>query len=355
MSKKKKKKIAQMLAEEIEEAPRSRRRFWIGAGIGSLVLAAILGIAGSCYYGKTEEKPAEKTQTACQQSLPEKWTQCYNEEGVLLSEEYLASKYEIFKRHKQALNSPPELKKTLEDKLQAEVDAKVAEFEKNIAPEKYTPIVFYGMYAGTHCLQKLITDGDVMQKIMEIFNFTSKTPLFKELRQIAPSNDHKLVEQMLNCAVLMTHKRLTKDEKEIGDSKEEFLDHLRKKVGDCSDYSYAAANLYVLICHNLDRPDLTSKIRLVMGATVRPDGKFKGYHGWMQIYNPDGRWHDLQINEDYIEEDTPISMSTQALYKLIDREGNFYIPFVSTTIVPKKDGGYEIELRSHIPPIENGK
>jgi len=61
---------------------------------------------------------------------------------------------------------------------------------------------------------------------------------------------------------------------------ETFLEHLTEGEGDCSDYSFAVANIYYKICEMLGKTDLSDRIRIMLGMFVE-NGKPGLGHAWI--------------------------------------------------------------------------
>lgn len=347
MGKKNNKKKNGIKVEEArpEPKPKSRKKFWVGLGIAGLMFAAAAGIAGSCYNGKKEE-PTSKT--AYDTSLKERWARVTDEAGYFTFDNELQAKYEVFRENASIQAMPAGKKEGTEKTFFERLNRELAAFENNPVPEMYNEDVFYNLFANNHSLQALLAPAE----INAIFNL-EQSPILAEFLREPLQDDFKLTERMLSCAILIVHKKLERRDYLTGATMEELKKNLRQGIGDCSDYTYAISNIYYTLCCTLKRDDLASKIRIMMGANIKPDGRFKGYHSWVQLLGPDEKWHDLEMNADQIGPNDPVDMSTHALFIMYDPEGGFYVPLFSAMAI-NVNNEYKLRLKAHVLP-QDGK
>lgn len=340
--KKNHKKKLEELAKTEEIQPKSRKRFWISAGIASFALAAF-GLAAAYFGGCSKANSTQQTQnvkrisTYSFERMPPAWRPYFIEEGVLVSDEIM-DKYTLYKTKNRP--SPAEIAE--ESSREYEI------FLKEPAPENFTDGVFSAFVYTSD-----LTDAIIGRNLLsEFFSSEPYLRLQEELRTNTPANDDDLSRRILNCAALMTFKKLTLLEEFTAQSAE-FLRSLRAGTGDCFEYSLTISNLYCFLCHELKRDDLATKIRIVDGVVLHGDYKYIDAHKWIQ-HHYQGRWIDLEGNVvDNIGRDTPITLSIPVRYGCNAPEGVYMLPIMTTTAQFSNDTTITVEKRTYfLPEIE---
>ncbi|MBR9691559.1 hypothetical protein GOV06_02135 [Candidatus Woesearchaeota archaeon] len=328
--------------------PRSNRRLWIGAGVAALALAG-----GSLYFLRNNEAStytSNETSVSRADEIPkisvkELWGKVYNDEGVHLVPEVL-NEYSLLKAKKRSVSLPKEERDAFELKLIADSNRDYEIFKKNTIPENYTQALFFKWFATSKINEKLLSlDG-----VAKTFDLDRKHPLYRELKDNS-SDEDGLVGKILTASILITQKKMRHKEMKCDDL-ETFMRNIEKGEGDCSDFTYAIANNYYTLCAMLERYELSSEIRICLGVLVNKDAKMdlEG-HSWIEFYAND-RWNKVETTNDKIDENTPISLSTPALYSFKSRTG-YIAKFVSTRLFYKPKDGRALKCYAHILPAKD--
>jgi len=341
--KKKKKKLEDIAKTEDILPTQSRRRFWISAGIASFALAAF-SLAAAYFGGCSKANNTQQTQAVKKVSpysferMPPVWRPYFIEEGVLVSDE-IVDKYTLYKTR----NRPSSSEIAEESRREYEI------FLKEPVPDNFTDGVFSAFVYTSD-----LTDAIIGRNLLsEFFSTEPYLGLQEELRTNMPSNDDDISRRILNCAALMTFKKLTLLEEFTAQSTE-FLRSLRAGTGDCFEYSLTISNLYCFLCHELDRDDLATRVRIVDGVVLHGDYKYKDGHKWIQ-HHYKGRWIDLEGNVvDNISSNAPITLSTPVRYGCKAPQGVYMLPIMTTTARFSNDTTITVEKRTYfLPEIEN--
>jgi hypothetical protein len=354
-SKKRKKKKTpknKIIQELAKQEPKSRKKLFLGLGLAGIALATVAGggLIRSCY--EKEKDRAAALQIMYGMESNKKWFSIVNEEGIFVSEKGLENKYELFRENAKIQAAPADKKKNLEKILIQKLDGVVESFKENPVPEMYNEEMFYSMWSTVHNHQELLLSTD---KIADIFGLYQGNPLVTELFNNLPKTDAGLIGKMLNCSVLLVHKKLEIREDVPGETIDKFIKNLRNGVGNCSDYTYAVANIYYTLCHSIKRDDLCSKIKIMTGMYFKPDGNFKEYHAWLQYFGANKEWNNLEMNQDRIKANDLITLSTPALDHIgLIGEGGAYIPLFSTMIIDENNE-LKIKFKAHIWPQEKSE
>lgn len=329
---------------ELRSKPKKRRL--LTAGIAALALAgAVAGTAYLGWYNRLEKPETEQKISASEQaSLRDLWMQRYDETGTDLIPTVM-QKYDLYRQWDAARSKPKEELESIEKRLSDICKKASQKFAQDPKPENNTGdcLFYWFKNALEHC--KFF----VPQKVVDIFNITESSSLLNALKEYQPRSDPDLVRKMLSFASLLVYQRMDiKEYTEGPETLEGLLLHLRQGKGDCSDYTYAIANLYFAACELRERPELVSRIRTVLGIDVN-NGK-TGLHTWIQIQDSTGKWDNIEANHDILTGDIPFNLDTQALYTFENGKTNWRIPLVTIQHIHDGKNKWEPIIRAHQLP-----
>ncbi len=213
-----------------------RREFVLGL---VTILSGLLGCKPK-YYSDAIMSDSNANSENC-------WSKPPNETGVLVTKRLLL-KYGLF--FEDGIVS-----RVMDRQFRKEYD----NFVRCAMQKNYTPGAFFAVYDTLCSLDELIRPKEV-GLCFDIEN----DKLFDRVGKL---NDDELAENALKHALIVTHSRM-----ELGPTNgqgfSDFIEHIRIRKGDCTDFTYAAANNYFRICELLGRDDLKSRIRMVFGVWI---------------------------------------------------------------------------------------
>jgi len=335
----------QLIPEPEKPKPRQRK---IAACAAAITLAGI--IAGAAYFGSFSISKEQQTHTI-DQSIKNAWKNRYDPEGIRITDDLLLQ-YAVFRKRQELGdngNLPEEEARELDAIMFTHVKPEQERFLQEATPENYTDKVFYSFFLSSAKAEYLLNNPGNIADLFDLTNNPLFLDLLDEQRQIR--DDNNLGKLILHAAVLLTHQRL-EPSTSMSDSFPQFMENLQQGRGDCTDYTFAAANLYYAICSLIGRKDLAPKIRIAVGAIIDSDWSVlmgEG-HCWMQ-YDDNGTWINYEMNRcDKIKKNTPVSLrSTPALYEFKDANGCYTLTFFTARAEYHGENGTSC-LSAHILP-----
>ncbi|MBI2139644.1 hypothetical protein HYU14_01870 [Candidatus Woesearchaeota archaeon] len=340
MAKRKKNRQANPLYQQNREKNLQPKRkfFTIGRVAAAAGLVGLCAIAHSFFSQAKREIPPHSESFNEQPTIKEAWDARYHEGGKFINRDYLLQ-FPLLQEIEKISSLPEEEKSIALEAILQPREKEYPRFLEDAIPENYTDAVFYKAFMSAYSNDELF----LPREVSGIFGL-EQHPLFRELKATLPSGEERLFLKILSCAVLMAQQKMEYELVEKGETKKDFLQRITQGRGDCSEYTYAAANLYYTICMFLGKYELEEKIRVVLGMRVDEGGKIVGRHSWLQFFEKE-KWRNLEISSyDKITPETPVTLQTPCLTRFEAKTGA-YLPLITTIV--KFDPEKRINLSYH--------